>query len=61
MKYLLNLNEKDDGDVEETDVFEPSMSHFAELFMEQEKMKVWYYGVIDMLFSNFIVTFNSKF
>lgn len=42
VKYLLNLNEKDDGtsvDIE-TDLFEPSVSHFAELFMEQEKMQV---------------------
>ncbi|CAC5412964.1 unnamed protein product [Mytilus coruscus] len=43
MKYLLNLNEKDDGSSSdiETDLFEPSVSHFAELFMEQEKMQIW--------------------
>jgi hypothetical protein len=40
VKYLLNLIEKDDGSDVETDLFEPSVSHFAELFMEQEKMKV---------------------
>ena len=41
LKYLLNLIEKDDGSDVETDLFEPSVSHFAELFMEQEKMKIW--------------------
>lgn len=44
MKYLLNLIEKDDGSDVETDLFEPSVSHFAELFMEQEKMKVCIMG-----------------
>ncbi|XP_033736696.1 R3H domain-containing protein 4-like [Pecten maximus] len=41
MKYLLNLMEKDDDSELSMEVGEPSMSVFAELFMEQEKMKVW--------------------
>lgn len=41
LKYLLTLTEKDDESDVETDMFEPSVSHFTELFMEQEKMKIW--------------------
>ncbi|XP_069126172.1 R3H domain-containing protein 4-like [Argopecten irradians] len=41
MKYLLNLTEKDDDIELSMEVGEPSMSVFAELFMEHEKMKAW--------------------
>ncbi|KAJ8306491.1 hypothetical protein KUTeg_017036 [Tegillarca granosa] len=40
-KHLLSLIEKEDGSEIEMELFETSMSAFAELFMEQEKMKIW--------------------
>ncbi|OWF47278.1 R3H domain-containing protein 4-like [Mizuhopecten yessoensis] len=41
LKYLLNLVEKEDDLELSMEVGEPSISAFAELFMEPEKMKVW--------------------
>ncbi|XP_041359385.1 R3H domain-containing protein 4-like [Gigantopelta aegis] len=42
LRQLMTLAEKDElGEVEISTVFEPSMSAFAGLFMEREKMKIW--------------------
>ncbi|XP_060081173.1 R3H domain-containing protein 4-like [Ylistrum balloti] len=41
MKHLLTLVEKEDDIELSMEVGEPSMSVFAELFMEHEKMKAW--------------------
>ncbi|KAL3869423.1 hypothetical protein ACJMK2_042107 [Sinanodonta woodiana] len=40
LQHLLNLAEKEDIELD-FDVFEPSMSVFAELFSEKEKMEAW--------------------
>lgn len=40
LKDLINMVEKDDLELD-FNVFEPSMSVFAELFSEREKMQVW--------------------
>lgn len=40
MRQLFNLAEKDDVNDLDFNIYEPSMSAFAELFMEREKMKV---------------------
>ncbi|KAK3579860.1 hypothetical protein CHS0354_025764 [Potamilus streckersoni] len=40
LQHLLNLAEKEDIELD-FDVYEPSMSVFAELFSEKEKMEAW--------------------
>lgn len=40
MRHLLALAEKEDSIDLDFDIFEPSMSAFAELFNEKEKMQV---------------------
>ncbi|KAL5016796.1 hypothetical protein ScPMuIL_006385 [Solemya velum] len=41
LRQLFNLAEKDDINDLDFNIYEPSMSAFAELFMEREKMKAW--------------------
>uniref|UniRef100_A0A8W8K0R6 R3H-associated N-terminal domain-containing protein n=1 Tax=Magallana gigas TaxID=29159 RepID=A0A8W8K0R6_MAGGI len=41
LEHLLALAEKEDSIDLDFDIFEPSMSAFAELFNEKEKMQVW--------------------
>lgn len=41
LRHLLTLAEKEDSFDLDYDIFEPSMSAFAELFNEKEKMQVW--------------------
>lgn len=41
LRHLLALAEKEDSIDLDFDIFEPSMSAFAELFNEKEKMQVW--------------------
>ncbi|XP_064606499.1 R3H domain-containing protein 4-like [Liolophura sinensis] len=41
LRSILGLVEKEDLEFDLSSIFEPSMSVFAELFMEREKMKAW--------------------
>ena len=49
VRQLMTLAEKDEfGEVEVSTVFEPSMSAFAGLFVEREKMKVCIFWVLNI-------------